>query len=228
MSQDVQDMFGRIAKRYDTANRVLSAGQDTRWRKRALRMLSGDQLCILDLACGTFDLSIDALSIGKASNVHGADFCAPMLHAGKSKRESKSISACAGDGMQLPYADASFDAVVMAYGWRNIDDPKQCLAELVRVLKPNGQIMILEFFKPTHWWPRLFYGTFGRFIFPLIGGLISGDASAYRYLRTSIQGFYSCQEAEEALNCCGYHNIKWQSFFGGISHAVSATVKEND
>ncbi len=224
MSQDVHDMFARIAKRYDMANRLLSAGRDVAWRKHALGMLDGKDHCILDLACGTFDLSRDALSTGKAKLVHGADFCAPMLHAGNHKRSQLAITACAGDGMALPYADASFDVAIMAYGWRNIDKPEQCLSELRRVLKPDGQIMLLEFFKPCTWWPRLFYGTFGRFIFPLIGGLVSGDSSAYRYLRTSIQGFYSVHEAEAALKQSGFDRIRWKSFFGGISHAVTAHV----
>lgn len=219
-------MFARIADRYDAANRVLSAGRDVAWRRTALQMLRGQDLCMLDLACGTFDLSRDALSSGKAARVHGADFCAPMLHAGQHKRNGQAISACAGDGLQLPYADGSFDAVIMAYGWRNMDNPQRCLQELHRVLKADGQIMILEFFRPTRWWPRLFYASFGRMVLPVIGGLISGDAGAYRYLRQSIYAFYSCSEAEAALQRCGYHNIKWQAFFGGISHAVVADSAE--
>ena len=224
MSQAVHDMFARIAKRYDMANRMLSAGCDTRWRKRALRMLNGDGLSILDLACGTFDLSRDALAIEKAALVHGVDFCAPMLHAGAKKRHELAITACAGDGHHLPFADHSFDAAIMAYGWRNMDDPKACLLEMKRCLKPGGQVLLLEFFKPLSWWPRFFYGSFGRYLFPLIGGVISGDASAYRYLYTSIQGFMSTAEADAVLKDCGFSDMQWHSFFGGVSHAVVATV----
>ena len=224
MSEAVHDMFARIAKRYDLANRILSAGSDKRWRKHSLKMLNGDDLEILDLASGTFDLSLDALKNGKARYVHGVDFCAPMLHAGTHKRQDKPISACAGDGMLLPFADHSVDVVMMAYGWRNMDDAKVCLMEMKRVLKPGGQVLLLEFFKPTSWWPRFFYGTFGRFIFPIIGGLVSGDSSAYRYLYTSIQRFMTCAEADAVLKDCGFTGMTWKRFFGGISHAVVANT----
>ena len=111
---------------------------------------------MLDLACGTFDLGSDALRLGKATRIHGGDFCLPMMQAGEEKRSKQPISATTADALQLPYADESFDAVIMAYGFRNLDDPKRGLEELFRVLKPGGQIMILEFFQPTKLWPRAY------------------------------------------------------------------------
>ncbi|NRA36739.1 MAG: ubiquinone/menaquinone biosynthesis methyltransferase [Planctomycetes bacterium] len=224
MSQVVHDMFARIAKRYDLANRLLSGGRDVSWRRAALGMLQGDQHQVLDLACGTFDLGLDALAYGHASFVHASDFCAPMMHAGAEKRRGIAMSACAGDGMSLPFADNSFDVAMIAYGWRNIDQPQQCLQEFHRVLRPHGQLLILEFFKPVAWWPRFFYATYGRFILPLLGGMISGDRKAYCYLNSSIKGFLSCAQAGSALEQAGFHHLQWKGFFGGISHALVAHV----
>ncbi len=215
-------MFGRIAGSYDLANRVLSARRDVAWRTHALKMLDDEPEVVLDLACGTFDLGIDALRLGKAQRVHGGDFCLPMLQAGSEKRLNKPISATVADALHLPYADASFDAAIMAYGWRNLDDPAAGIRELHRVLKPGGQLLILEFFKPSSVFPWLFYNTFGRCAMPLLGGIVSGDTAAYTYLRTSVQGFLNTTEATQCLTDNGFSVSDWKSFSLGISHAVSA------
>ncbi len=226
MSEAVKHLFGRIAPRYDLLNRVLSARRDVVWRRKALTLLDGKPQTILDLACGTFDLALQSLDEGKAVRVHGCDFCAPMLHAGADKRAGKAVSAAVGDALRLPYADGAFDAALVAYGWRNFGDPEASLRELYRVLKPGGQLLILEFFRPDGWWPKLFYGTFGRFVFPAIGGLLAGDASAYRYLNESIKGFLSTTDATDALTKTGFSGVRWQPFFGGVSHAVKAARGE--
>ena len=223
MSEAVQDMFARIARRYDLANRLLSCGRDVAWRRRVLRMVDGEPQRVLDLACGTFDLSLDALDRGKAAQVHGADFCLPMLQAGGGKRAGHAVSATNGDALHLPYADGAFDLAMVAYGWRNFDDKLAALRELHRVLQPHGQVLILEFFKPTQWWPRLFHATFGRFGIPVIGGVISGDTAAYRYLYTSIQGFLTTEAACDLFAAAGFSNLRWHSCFGGVSHGVVAT-----
>ncbi len=221
-SEAVKDMFGRIAPKYDLANRVLSARRDVAWRRTALAMLEGSPNDVLDLACGTFDLALEALARGKAARVHGCDFSRPMLVAGAGKRTGAPISAAVGDALRLPYADASFDAAMVAYGWRNFGDPARSLAELSRVLKPGGQLLILEFFRPTRLWPRFFYATFGRFVFPAIGGLIAGDSAAYRYLDHSIRRFVSIDEAERLLADAGFPAPRRATFFGGVSHALVA------
>lgn len=222
MSEAVKALFGRIATRYDLLNRVLSARRDVAWRRAALNLVEGPPGVVLDLACGTFDLGLEALSRGQARVVHGCDFCQPMLVAGAHKRVGHPVSACVGDASSLPYADASFDLALVAYGWRNFPDPAQALAELNRVLKPGGTLLILEFYKPERLWPRIFYGTFGRFIFPLVGGLLAGDSSAYRYLNDSIARFLSVSEADDLLLRQGMTARRWLSFFGGVSHAVVA------
>lgn len=223
MSETVKQMFGRIAPTYDLANRVLSARRDVAWRRRALKLVEGSPQDVLDLACGTFDLALEALARGKAARVHGCDFALPMLQAGAAKRAGRPVSAAAGDAQRLPYADGAFDLAMVAYGWRNFGDPAAALAELARVLRPGGQLLILEFFRPVRLWPRLFYGTFGRFVLPVAGGLVSGDAAAYRYLNDSIARFVSIDEAQGLFTAAGFQRVRVSSCFGGVSHALAGT-----
>ncbi len=222
MADAVQSMFARIAPRYDLLNRVLSARRDVAWRRAALAMWEGTPGRVLDLACGTFDLGLEAVARGKAIQVHGCDFCLPMLVAGAGKRAGTTITASQGDALRLPFAAGSFDAACVGYGWRNFPDPARSLAEIHRVLRPGGQLLILEFFRPERWWPRVFYGTVGRTVFPLVGGMLAGDADAYRYLNASVQRFLSVSEADSLVRRSGFTRPRWRSFFGGISHAVVA------
>ena len=222
MSEAVKALFANIAPKYDLLNRVLSARNDVRWRKRILREVSGAPADVLDLACGTFDLGLEALAQSKAKRVHGCDFCQPMLVAGTEKRQGHPLSASVGDALHLPFADGSFDLAMVAYGWRNFGDPRLALKELARVLRPGGQLLILEFFRPTSWWPKTFYGSFGRFVFLLVGGTLTGNADAYRYLNDSIARFLSREEGEAAIAEAGFTSQRWVSFFGGVSHGVVA------
>lgn len=215
-------MFGTIAGRYDAANRILSARSDVRWRRRALASVRGNPEVVLDLACGTFDLGLAALAQNKARIVHGCDFSLPMLAAGTAKRRDKAVTATAADALKLPFADQTFDLVVTAYGWRNFDRPDAALTEMARVLKPNGQLLILEFFRPTRWWPLLFYATFGRFIFPALGFLVTRNAGAYRYLHDSVRSFLTVEEAERMLSASGFTAVRRTTCFGGISHALAS------
>ncbi len=217
-------MFGRIAPKYDLLNRVLSARRDVAWRKKALGLWHGTPGDVLDLACGTFDLGLEAIALNKARRVHGCDFCQPMLVAGGAKRAGKPVSAAVGDALHLPYADGSFDGAMAAYGWRNFGDPAASARELRRVLRPGGQLLILEFFRPEKLWPKFFYGTFGKVVFPTIGGILAGDSAAYTYLNDSIHRFLTVDDAERTLREAGFTHIRWVSFFGGVSHGVAAEV----
>ncbi len=222
MSETVKALFANIAPKYDLLNRVLSARNDVRWRKRILKLVRGAPDDVLDLACGTFDLGLEALQQGKAKRVHGCDFCQPMLVAGAEKRQGHPLSASVGDALHLPFADGSFDLAMVAYGWRNFGDPQAAIHELARVLRPGGQLLILEFFRPTSWWPKMFYGSFGKIVFPVVGGTLAGNASAYRYLNDSIAQFLSQEEATNTITAGGFSEQRWESFFGGISHGVVA------
>jgi demethylmenaquinone methyltransferase/2-methoxy-6-polyprenyl-1,4-benzoquinol methylase len=214
-------MFGRIATRYDMVNRILSARRDVAWRRTALGMMPASSGIMLDLATGTHDLALDALALGRAGRVHGCDFCPPMLDAGRRRRRGHAVTATAGDGLALPFTSSAFDAAVMAYGLRNFDDPAKGLRELARVLKPGAPLMILEFFRPETWFPKLFHRVFSV-VAPIIGATFTGDGSAYAYLHESIQGFRSPREMDQMLKEAGYTNIRWKSFSGGVSHAVVA------
>ncbi len=217
-------MFGRIAPKYDLLNRVLSARRDVAWRKKALSLWRDTPGDVLDLACGTYDLGLEAIALNKAKRVHGCDFCQPMLVAGNAKRTGRAVSAAVGDALHLPYADGSFDGAMVAYGWRNFGDPVASARELKRVLRPGGQLLILEFFRPEKVWPKVFYGTFGRFVFPTVGGVLAGDTAAYTYLNDSIKRFLTIADADRTLREAGFSNTRWVSFFGGISHGVAADV----
>jgi len=219
-SKQVQAMFGRIAGRYDLLNRVLSVRLDLRWRRIAVDLLPPGQGDALDLACGTFDLGLIALQRQRAGRIHGCDFCVPMLAAGTAKRAGHPLSAAAGDALRLPYTDGAFDVAMVAYGWRNFGDPLASARELRRVLRPGGHLLILEFFRPVRWWPKTFYATFGRGVFPIAGALLAGDSSAYRYLHDSVKGFVSTDEADVHLATAGFAEPAWTSFSGGVSHAV--------
>ena len=220
----VKSMFGRIAPKYDLLNRVLSARRDVVWRKKALSLWRGTPADVLDLACGTFDLGLEAIALKKALRVHACDFCQPMLVAGASKRAGQAVSAAVGDALHLPYASGSFDGAMAAYGWRNFGDPVASARELHRVLRPGGQLLILEFFRPETVWPKVFYGTFGKIVFPTVGGILAGDSAAYTYLNDSIRRFLNVAEADRILREAGFTNTRWVSFFGGISHGVAADV----
>jgi len=222
MSADVQNMFARIAPKYDFLNRVLSAQRDVGWRRSALDLLDGHPQDVLDLACGTFDLGIEAIARGKAKRIHACDFVHNMLVAGGSKRRGKAISAAVGDALHLPYATGAFDGALLAYGWRNFDSPDTALKELRRVIRPGGQLLILEFFRPVDAWPKLFYSTFGRYVIPTVGKLLSGDGAAYRYLNDSIWRFMTVEEAEVLFVANGFTVPKRLTCFGGVSHGLAA------
>lgn len=221
MSVAVQSLFGRIAHRYDLVNRVLSARRDVAWRRRALDLLEVRDGVILDLACGTGDLGLEALARGQARRVHGADFCQPMLIAGASRMRGRAMSASVGDALALPYADGSFDAVTIAFGWRNVDDPAAAAREMARVLKPGGELLVLEFFRPQRWATRGFHAVFAR-VAPLFGAVLAGDGAAYRYLHASIQDFLSLDEAQDILATAGFSLAATRGFEFGVSHAVHA------
>lgn len=224
MSEAVKTMFGRIAPKYDLANRMLSMRRDVAWRRKSLNLLQGTPGRLLDLACGTGDFGLEALSRNKATSVHGCDFCLPMLRSGDHRRDGHAFSASNGDGLRLPYADHSFEAVIMAYGWRNFDDKALGLQEMSRILKPGGEMLLLEFFTPTNLFTKAFHGAFARTA-PLIGGMITGDREAYAYLHSSIQGFMTISEAQELAADNGFTNTATQSFFGGVSHALYGRTK---
>lgn len=189
-------MFDRIAHRYDLLNRLLSMGRDVAWRKRMARHLpDGEALEVLDLATGTADvlLFLERCSSERIAGGVGVDPSMGMLGFGKKKIARRGLGGkhrlVRGDGRALPFRDACFDAVTISFGIRNVADVGAGLREMRRALKPGGRALILEFSLPRNALFRRLYLFYFRHVLPRIGGLISGDFQAYRYLNATVETF---------------------------------------
>ncbi len=220
-SQSVRAMFGDIAGRYDFLNHLLSANQDKRWRRRAVRRLCprpGER--ILDLCCGTGDLALECLRQQPHCRVIGADFAVPMLTL--AKRKAAALQFLAGDALRLPFPDATFDAVMVAFGVRNFEATEAGLREMRRVVKPGGRLLVLEFMRPTSPLIQRGFGLFFKRVLPFIGRLISRHGSAYSYLPASVDGFYTRREFEALLRATGWRNVRSFNHSGGIATSFVA------
>ncbi len=210
----VKGMFNQIAKTYDRTNRILSLGMDLCWRKKlGFHLPKREELHILDLATGTADQLI-ALFESKRASIHsaiGLDIAAEMLALGEQKISqkpyAKKIELQIGDAMQIPFAKQTFDACTFSFGVRNVKDPLQSLEEIFRVLKPGGRSLILEFSLPKapFKWPYLFYL---RYILPWLGGKLSKEPGAYRYLNQTIESFPSGPSFLSLLKRAGFTHVK--------------------
>jgi demethylmenaquinone methyltransferase/2-methoxy-6-polyprenyl-1,4-benzoquinol methylase len=212
---DVRGMFDRIAGRYDAANRVMSAGIDVLWRKKALGLLLdgiGEAPRVLDLGAGTLDGALEIQRRRGDARVVAADFSREMLRVGRRKPDAARISTHAADGHRLPYRTGTFDAAFSAFCVRNLRDLPMAMAELRRVVRPGGAIAILEFFRPAK--PRLFFDRFyNAKLLPLLGWAVSGDREAYRYLPASIERFLSRPQFEQQLRDVGFAEVTGQDLF---------------
>jgi demethylmenaquinone methyltransferase/2-methoxy-6-polyprenyl-1,4-benzoquinol methylase len=222
---DVRGMFDRIAGRYDAANRVMSAGIDVLWRRKALGlMLDGIAANprILDLGAGTLDGALEIRRRRPDARVVAADFAREMLKVGRRKPGADEVATHGADGHRLPYASGVFDAAFSAFCVRNLRDLPLAMGELRRVVKPGGAIAILEFFRPAK--PRLFFDKFyNAHLLPLVGWAVSGDREAYRYLPASIERFVSRPAYEELLRKVGFATVQGQDLFpSGVASLVVA------
>ncbi len=217
----VRGMFGRVAPRYDFLNHLLSFHVDRYWRARTVRRLrkglERPDACVLDLCCGTGDLLI-ALARAAGRPVLGADFCHPMLVEAR-RKAARSASPCLfieADALALPLPDACVDVITAAFGFRNLANYQQGLRETHRVLKPGGRVAILEFSQPVQPVLAGLYGFYSTRILPAIGRLISGDASAYRYLPDSVRKFPNADELAATMRACGFWSVEYERITGGI------------
>lgn len=219
-------MFSGIAGRYDLLNHVLSANIDKRWRKKVRRLLADvlddENAIVLDVACGTGDLAIELKSNAKAEII-GTDFCRPMLSVAKEK--SGSIPWLEGDAMNLSFNDSSFDAVTIAFGLRNLSNFRDGLAELHRVLKPGGKLVVLEFSSPVIPGFRGAFRFYFSNILPRIGGLVSGERGAYEYLPDSVSKFPDQKALAAMFEETGFDNVEYQNLTGGIAAIHSGTKR---
>ncbi len=215
----VRRMFASIARSYDLNNRLHSFGRDQAWRRAAVRMASvceGDE--ILDCACGTGDLTL-AFAKTNAKRVVGTDFTQEMLDiAGTKLRESSGrVTFRQADAMDLPFDDASFDVVSIAFGIRNVADPKQAIAEFHRVLRPGGRLVILEFDEPRNPVVRLGNAFYTKHVMPLTATIIARDRSgAYKYLPRSVETFMKREAMQAALREAGFTDLKARPMTFGV------------
>jgi demethylmenaquinone methyltransferase/2-methoxy-6-polyprenyl-1,4-benzoquinol methylase len=213
----VREMFARISPRYDLLNHLLSGNIDKRWRRivvEKLRPLLSPDSKVLDVACGTGDLSI-ALFENIGARVTGVDFCRPMLE--RAARKPSQVAYVEGDALQLPFGDGVFDAVTIAFGLRNLSSVEQGLNELRRVLKPNGWAAILEFSRPVVPGFRSLAAVYCTRLLPRIGGIISGSRSAYEYLPDSVSRFPDQETLLAMMRAAGFADVGFENLTGGIA-----------
>ena len=226
----VNTMFARIAGRYDIANHLLSGGIDYWWRQRLVRAVYDSHAAsVLDLATGSGDV-VFALADGLAPRVTllGMDFCQPMLDEAVKKREENHrwthIEFRLGDGMALPLPDASFEAITISFGLRNMVNRAKALQEMRRVLKPDGRLFILEFSQPMVWF-RPFYYTYLKCVLPTVAGIITGDRSAYEYLCGSIEQYPDRIAMSEEIRQAGFNSVRALPLSFGIVALHEARAK---
>jgi demethylmenaquinone methyltransferase / 2-methoxy-6-polyprenyl-1,4-benzoquinol methylase len=218
----VRSMFDRIAPRYDLANRLLSAGIDVRWRRRAVDVLAASpDARILDLCTGTADLLVEALGRGGRRRGVGLDLSLPMLSRARAKLDRCGLASraalLAGDAQRLALRSETFDGALVAFGIRNVGDPAAALAELRRVLRPGGRLVVLEFSNPGGLFGAL-YRAYSRHVLPWLGGWISGDRRAYAYLPASVARFAAPAEFGRRMEEAGFVSVRGQPLTGGIAH----------
>jgi demethylmenaquinone methyltransferase/2-methoxy-6-polyprenyl-1,4-benzoquinol methylase len=208
-------MFDRIARRYDLVNTVLSGGTDGGWRRRAARetgLQAGGSA--LDVACGSGKLTAQLARIaGRDGRVVGLDFSPQMLEI--ARREHRGIEFLEGDALNLPLDSASFDASTIAFGLRNLADPVRGLREMQRVLKPGGLSVVLEFVRPPKNLVGGAYRIYLRTLLPAIGGALSGQPAAYRYLSDTVDSYRSPEELREMAAAAGWSDVTYQGLAMG-------------
>jgi demethylmenaquinone methyltransferase/2-methoxy-6-polyprenyl-1,4-benzoquinol methylase len=214
----VKQMFSGIASRYDLANRVLSFGLCVLWRNRLIaNVVQLNPKEVVDLATGSGDVAIAmSQSLPSTTKITGYDFCEPMLDIARNRaaHEKKSVKFLTGDCMNLPIADASCEAVTIAYGVRNFENRERGLKELARITRNNGTVFILEFSQPSKlFWPIHFFHV--RIISPVLAGILTGDFGAYRYLGSSIADFPDADGLSIELKNAGFSEVNYELFLCG-------------
>ncbi|MCR5713731.1 MAG: bifunctional demethylmenaquinone methyltransferase/2-methoxy-6-polyprenyl-1,4-benzoquinol methylase UbiE [Bacteroidales bacterium] len=215
-------MFDRIAGSYDRLNHVLSFRTDRAWRRRSLRhVLDGQPLRILDLACGTGDYAICmARKATPGTHITGVDLSEGMLRVMAAKVADAGLDGMVtcrcGEAERLDFPDGSFDRVTVAFGVRNFEDRQAALREIRRVLSPGGRLVILELSQPRNVLIRAIFNLYFHKIAPLIGGMVSGDREAYRYLPASVAAFPPPEEWTAFMRDCGFSRVQHKAYTFGV------------
>jgi demethylmenaquinone methyltransferase/2-methoxy-6-polyprenyl-1,4-benzoquinol methylase len=229
-SRQVREMFSRIAPRYDLLNHLLSLRFDVMWRRRLARrfrpLLSRPDIRVLDLCCGTGDLTLSLATeirrakVASPGKILGGDFAHPMLVRARDKAGKAdggvSIEFLEADALSLPFADQSFDLITTAFGFRNLANYSAGLAEFHRVLKPGGSLAILEFTEPESALFGALYRFYFRNVLPRLGGIVSGSPQAYTYLPGSVARFPKPAELATLMRATGFGEVDAECWTGGI------------
>jgi demethylmenaquinone methyltransferase/2-methoxy-6-polyprenyl-1,4-benzoquinol methylase len=214
-------MFDRVARRYDLVNTVLSGGTDAGWRRRAARatgLVSGGSA--LDVACGSGKLTARLAQIaGARGRVVGLDFSPKMLEV--ARRDHPGIEFIEGDALTLPFDDASFDASTIAFGLRNLANPVRGLSEMLRVVRPGGRAVVLEFVRPPKGPVGSAYRMYLRNVLPAIGGALSGQPSAYRYLSDTVDSYRTPDELRAMAAAAGWTLVRYEGLAMGTVGVLS-------
>jgi demethylmenaquinone methyltransferase / 2-methoxy-6-polyprenyl-1,4-benzoquinol methylase len=225
----VQGIFSRVAGRYDLLNILLSFGLDRLWRRSTVRMAGlTPESAALDLCAGTGDLTLALATLGHPASVTGTDFVPEMLQVAERKLQrydgTATVTFSVADAQDLPFGDGLFDVVTVGFGVRNLPDRAANFREVLRVLKPGGRYLILEFSTPPNAVWRALYRFYNRTVVPLIGGIVSGDRASYQYLNDSILRFPDQEHLASELRAAGFTDVSWRNLTGGIV-AVHRSVK---
>ncbi len=229
--ESIRNLFNNIAPTYDLLNHLLSLGRDLYWRKMAVREFRGHNGWMLDIATGTGDMTIEIIrQDGQERKVFGLDFSEPMLRRAREKLSKKgvlrTVALGLGDALNLPFRENTFSGSMIAFGLRNIVEKEQALSEMVRVVRPGGKVVVLEFTFPQKGLMRRIYPVYFKRILPRIGGLISGDRSAYAYLPESVLHFRYAEEYEGLMRKSGLANVLSRQLTGGVASIISGMKKD--
>ena len=212
-SKYVQSMFTKIAHRYDLMNRLMTGGQDIRWRKQVIKLARlTPNASLLDLGTGTGDLAREALLQEPQAKVTAADFTVEMMRVGK---KSGNLQFSAADALNLPFKDTTFDAVVSGFLMRNVTDIQQALKEQYRALKPGGRIVILDTTRPKKNILSPFIWIHMHFIIPTVGGLLSGERDAYNYVPDTTENFLTAEQLAARMIAAGFKQVDFKRLMFG-------------
>lgn len=224
----VQDMFARIAGRYDTMNRLMTAGQDVKWRKYVIEQAQlPENGRLLDIATGTGDIALEGLQQQPSIQAIGGDFTIEMMQVGKRVPKRQGIQWTTADTLALPFLNDTFDAVTSGFLMRNVIDVAAAFREQMRVTKPGGHVVVLESSPPKDNLLKPFIRIHLNYIIPTLGKLVSGNADAYRYLPDSTQAFKGPDELAQIMQQIGFTKVHYRMFmFGTIAIHVGQKPKD--
>jgi len=228
MSEQVRLMFSDISGSYDLGNDVLSFGTHRLWKRIMVRSAGAPRGgSVLDLATGTGDIALlFSREVGPQGKVIGADFCPDMIEQARrrEKNHTPNLSFEVGDAMHLRFADDSFDVSSISFGIRNVDDPVKALSEMRRVVKPGGRVMVLEFGQPRGIFGML-YRFYSNYVLPVIGGIVTGNRTAYSYLNRTAAEFPCREGFVDLMRRAGFRRAAWKGLFGGIAFLYIGEVE---